>query len=113
VKENIVIRDGLHFNLRVNDTWHKHQTWDDARWIFIRANLDPYEMFASAITEPEPFEIEYRPKGRHRWWFNEHPVPVKCIKYMLSESGCSKEVVDAIIHAHKLAYEVEQKCRQM
>ena len=110
MRNNLVIRDGRHFHLRINDQWHKHQTWDEARWILILADLDPYKMLESAIKVPKPFDVEYRPAGRHRWWLNGHPVPLACVKYMLRDSGCDKEVVDAILHANKLIYEVRKRC---
>lgn len=108
MKENLVIRDGDHFHLHVNGQWHKHQTWDEARWILVLADLDPYKMLASAIRVPKPFDIDYQPVGRHRWWFNGHPVPVACVKYMLRDSGCDKEVIDAILHANKLLYQIKE-----
>jgi hypothetical protein len=68
-------------------------------------------MLASAITVPEPFDIEYRPVGRHRWWFNGHPVGVAVIRYMLRDSGCKKDVIDAILHANKLIYDIERRMK--
>ena len=106
--KDIVIRDGKHFHLRVNGHWHKDQTWEEARLILMSADLDPHKMLASAIKVPEPMDIEYRPLGRHRWWLNGHPVPVACVKYMLGEAGCNKEVIDAILHANKLLYRIKE-----
>jgi len=108
MKENLVIRDGNRFHLRVNGRWHKDQTWEEAHWILVLANLDPYKMLASAIKVPEPMDIEYKPVGRRRWWLNGNPVPVACVKYKLSEAGCDKEVIDAILHANKLLYQIKE-----
>jgi len=112
MKENLVIRDGLHFRLRVNGKWHDHQTLREAHCRLSCAGLDSHKMLASAISVPAPFDIEYRPRGRHRWWLNGNPVPVKCVKFMLSEVGCDKEVIEGIIRGHKRAYEIEHmtKC---
>ena len=109
MKQNLVIRDGRHFHLRVNGEWHKHQTWEEARWILILADLDPYKMLESAIKVSEPLDIEYRPLGRHRWWVNGRPVPVAWVRYMLRDSGCDKEVIDVILHANRLIYEVGRR----
>ena len=112
MKENLVIRNGQHYDLRINGEWHDHQTSRDA-WILLdTADLNADRMLESAITMPAPFSIEYRPSGRHRWWLNGNPAEVKWIRMMLRETGSDKECIDAIVRGHKLAYEVEQmvKC---
>ena len=113
MKETVVIRDGNHYHLRINDQWHKHQTWDEARWILVQADLDPYKMLASAITVPKPIEmdIDYRPIGRHRWWVNGKPVSVAVVKYVLREEGCSKEAIEAILHVNQVLYQIGRRLK--
>jgi hypothetical protein len=112
MKQNLVIRDGTYFHLRIDGQWHKHQTWEEARRLLILADLDPHKMLASAIKVSEPMDIDYRPVGRYRWWLNGRPVPVAWVKYMLREAGCDKEVVDVVLHANKLIYEVGKNARE-
>jgi len=110
-KEDLVLRDGEHFHLRLNGQWHRHQTWNDAWSLLVVAGLDPYKMLTSATNVHKPVDIQYRPAGRHRWWLDGHPVPLKCVRYMLRESGCNTEEIGAIIRANKSLYEIEQKTR--
>jgi len=112
MNHTLVIRDNGRFHLRINGQWHKRRTWDEARRLLVLAGLDPHKMLASAIKVSEPMDIDYRPVGRNRWWLNGRPVPIAWVKFMLRESGCDKQVIDVILHANKLIYEVGRYARE-
>lgn len=112
MNDPIVIRAPQdHYHVRLNGKWHENQTRHEAWCLLYDADYDPYPLLANPTIQPRVIEsIEYRPSGRHRWWVDGRPLPVKVVRYILrDECQCSKEQADLIIRAHKLCYE----CRQL
>ncbi len=116
MRENLVIREkGNRFNLRIDDTWHNHRSYDEARLILENAGLDPFKMLAEAVREPNFIHLEYRHKGwgRRSWRVNGRPQPVAVVRFLLSEEeGCDEEIIEAVIRAEKLCYRIEMELKQ-
>lgn len=108
----IVIRASKdHFHVHLNNKTHGNQTWDEAWWLLYEANYDPSWLLMNATPPSRIIEsIEYRRVGRHRWWVDGRPLPLKVVRYILiDECGCSKEQCDLIIQSLKLS----DQCRQL
>ena len=107
MRQNLVVREKAgRFTLRVNDTWHRLRSYQESIDILQNANLNAHRMLCEAITIPDPLYLEYKPKGwgRRSWLVNGRPQPLAVVKYLLSEAGCNREVIDRIILAEKFAY---------
>lgn len=106
--QNLVIREKAgRFSLRVNDTWYFQRSYREAIDILQDASLNAHRMLCEAITIHDPVYLEYKPKGwgRRSWLVNGRPQPIAVVRFLLGEAGCSREVIERIIHAEKLIYQ--------
>lgn len=113
MKEPLVIRIADdRYNLRLPDgTWHKSRSREEAAEILFCADLNAYALLQEPMVEHQLVDVEFKPLGRHRWWANGIPMPLRYVKCLLRENGCGKEAIDAIIHGAKLCYHAREWLR--
>ena len=113
-KDPLVIKiAGDRYHLRLPDgTWHQYRSRQEAAVILFGANLNAYALLQNPIVEPTAVDVQYRPVGKHRWWANGIPMPLRYVKGLLREAGCNKETIGAIIRGEKLHWEIGQRVKE-
>ena len=109
-----LIRMSGRYHLRIKGNLYNFLNWEEVHSTCVYAGYDPYTVLESAINLPDdPLDIEYKPIGRHKWWVNGKPHPVKIVRAMLQDIGCSSEVTCAILHGEKLQYQIQEYLKQI
>lgn len=111
--ETLVIRSNNLYHVRLNGVTHWGRSYEEAKCILQYAGIDPYPALASAIVLRDPYDIQYEPIGRHKWWIDNKPVAVNIVRFMLAESGCGKRTINAILQALKFCKEAADTAKMI
>lgn len=111
--DTLVIRSNNLYHLRLNGVQHWGKSYEEAKCILQYAGFDPYVALASAIVLRDPYDIQYRPIGKHKWWIDNRPVPVNVVRFMLADIGCGKRTTNAILQAMKFCKEAADTSRMI
>ena len=109
----LIVRSNNLYHVRLNGVTHWGKSYEEAKCILQYAGIDPYQALASAIILRDPYDIQYEPIGRHKWWIDGKPVPVNVVRLILADVGCGKRTINAILQALKFCKEAADTAKMI